>query len=157
MAFSTFRFDTAWIVPKVQETSRRRYFDCNHINPIRTLLLTTHHKEVLRRPYEPTLLGERNCFGGSPHPGTPPRLDFYKDELFSPLAYDIQLAAGAAPIACHDPVPLLLQPDRSQMFASGAQPFAGTGIGAATLHLSFQLCRLPLCIWVPLPASPYRS
>jgi hypothetical protein len=87
MAFSTFQLDTAWIVPKIQEISRWRYFDCNHVNPIRTLPETMRHRIVLRRPYEPALLGGRNCFGGGPHPASPPRLDLYKYELPFSLAY----------------------------------------------------------------------
>jgi hypothetical protein len=98
MAFSTFQLDTAWIVPKIQEISRWRYFDCNHVNPIRTLLLTMRHKIILRRSYEPALLGGRNCFGSGPHPASSPRLDLYKYELPVPLAYDIQFTAATAPI-----------------------------------------------------------
>jgi hypothetical protein len=127
---STFQLDTAWIVPKIQEISRWRYFDCNDVNPIRTLLLTTHHKIILRRANEPALLGGRNRFGGGPHPASPPRLDLYKDELSFPLAHDIQLTATTAPVPRYNPVTLLLQPDCSQMLATGAEPLACAGIWA---------------------------
>jgi hypothetical protein len=130
MAFSTFRFDTAGIVPKIQEISRGRYLNRNHINSIGTLLLTSHHEEVLCRPYKAALLTGRNCFGGTPHPGSSPCLDLHKDELLTPLAHDVQLTAGTAPVARHNSVALLLQPGRRQVFATSAEPFAGTGIGA---------------------------
>ena len=65
---------------------------------------------------DPALLGRRNARGGAPECGVSAQADFDENQYLSVVTDEIDLAATAAVIACHDPEFLLFEEARRQVF-----------------------------------------
>src|SRR5229473_2498900 len=149
------RVERAWEVREERPT--RPVDDRDHVEPGAPRRTPPAGEEVARRPHQPLLFGGADRLLRSAESGGAARAHLDEDEEISLLRDQVHLAARAAVLARHDPVPARREQLLGGLLAQVAQALARSAHAWTTRSAvpcgGSSAVRWMICVWAAMPFS----
>src|SRR5216684_4381486 len=149
------RVERAWEVREERPT--RPVDDRDHVEPGAPRRTPPASEEVARRPHQPLLFGGADRLLRSAESGGAARAHLDEDEEISLLRDQVHLAARAAVLARHDPVPARREQLLGGLLAQVAQALARSAHAWTTRSAvpcgGSSAVRWMICVWAAMPFS----